>query len=154
MNILIFENNDDDFNHLTSCIKNYFTKEKIDYHIHRCNNKEELLKTIQQYNLLFLDIELDEDNGIDLGMELKKSNHDCRIMITTNYAKYAIDGYKINADRYFIKPINQQEFNIEIDFVINKYNKDNIYFFDKNICNYKIYVKDIIYIEILYLISV
>lgn len=147
MNILIFENNDDDFNHLTSCIKNYFTKENINYHIHRCKNKEELLKTIQQYNLLFLDIELDEDNGIDLGMELKKSNHDCRIMITTNYAKYAIDGYKINADRYFIKPINQQEFNIEIDFVINKYNKDNIYFFDKNICNYKIYVKDIIYIE-------
>ena len=44
MNILIFENNDDDFNHLTSCIKNYFTKENIDYHIHRCKNKEELLK--------------------------------------------------------------------------------------------------------------
>ena len=39
MNILVFENNDDDFNHLTSCIKNYFTKENIDYHIHRCKNK-------------------------------------------------------------------------------------------------------------------
>ena len=48
MNILIFENNDDDFNHLTSCIKNYFTKENIDYHIHRCKNKEELLKTIKE----------------------------------------------------------------------------------------------------------
>lgn len=147
MNILIFENNDDDFNHLTSCIKNYFTKENIDYHIHRCKNKEELLKTIKQYNLLFLDIELDEDNGIDLGMELKKSNHDCRIMITTNYAKYAIDGYKINADRYFIKPINQQEFNIEMSAIVKTYLRNSIGFFDEKISHKKIYIKDILYIE-------
>jgi len=55
MNILIFENNDDDFNHLASCIKNYFTKENIDYHIHRCNNKEELnINYICLFDYLFI----------------------------------------------------------------------------------------------------
>ena len=39
MNILVFENNDDDFNHLTSCIKNYFTKEKQSWLSHHDYNK-------------------------------------------------------------------------------------------------------------------
>jgi len=147
MNILVFENNENDFNHLSSCIKHYFIKEAIDYQIHRCKNKNELFQTIKQYDLLFLDIELDEDNGIDLGMELKKNNHDCRIMITTNYAKYAIDGYKINADRYFIKPINQQEFNIEMNAIVKTYLRHSLGFFDEKISHKKIYLKDILYIE-------
>ena len=137
MNILVFENNENDFNHLSSCIKHYFIKEAIDYQIHRCKNKNELFQTIKQYDLLFLDIELDEVNGIDLGMELKKNNHDCRIMITTNYAKYAIDGYKINADRYFIKPINQQEFNIEMNAIVKTYLRHSLGFFDEKISHKK-----------------
>lgn len=147
MNILVFENNENDFNQLSSCVKHYFAKETIDYQIHRCKNKNELFQAIKQYDLLFLDIELDEDNGIDLGMELKKNNHDCRIMITTNYAKYAIDGYKINADRYFIKPINQQKFNIEMNAIVKTYLRHSLGFFDEKISHKKIYIKDILYIE-------
>lgn len=35
--------------------------------------------------------------------------------------KYAIDGYKIDAERYFIKPINQTEFNLEMNNIVHKY---------------------------------
>lgn len=63
-------------------------------------------------------MEIHNEKGIDLGLELNKINHNCRIVITTSYSKYAIDGYKIHADRYFIKPINQLEFNLEMRAVI------------------------------------
>ena len=56
MNILVFENNENDFNQLSSCVKHYFAKETIDYQIHRCKNKNELFKAIKQYDLIFLDI--------------------------------------------------------------------------------------------------
>lgn len=92
-------------------------------------------------------MEIDEENGIDIGLELQEIKHDCRIIITTSYSKYAIDGYKIHADRYFIKPINQLEFNLEMEAVIKKYIKKTIGFYDSKISNHKIFIKDILYIE-------
>lgn len=147
MNILIYDDNENDIKHLIECIDNFFKSQNIQYQIHICQNNNELFKTIKNYDLLFLDIKLNSDNGIDLGIKLQKYQHDCRIIITTNYAKYAIDGYKIHADRYFLKPINQQEFNIEMNVILKKYLKNSIGFYDDKIGKTKIYVKDIIYIE-------
>ncbi len=149
MDILIYDDNENDINHLKICINNFFQETKQEYNITICKSKDELLKNIDNYDLLFLDIEINNENGIDIGFELQKIRHDCRIIITTNYSKYAIDGYKIQADRYFIKPIVQKEFNLEMNTIINKYIKKSVGFFDKKICNHKIYTKDILYIEYL-----
>ena len=147
MKILIFDDNKNDIKHLTNCLKTFFKNKNISYQIKTCQNKEELLNDIDCYDFLFLDIELGQENGIDLGLELQKVKHHCRIIITTNYSKYAIDGYKIQAERYFIKPIHQQEFDLEMNTVIKNYIKDNNYFFNKKVCDSKIYIKDILYIE-------
>jgi len=147
MNILIYDDNIDDIKQLTTCIDYLFKKQNIKFQIHICQSSKELFNTIKNYDLLFLDIEINNDNGIDLGLKLQKYRHDCRIIITTNYAKYAIDGYKIHADRYFIKPINQLEFNLEMNVIIKKYLKNSIGFYDDKIGKSKLFIKDIIYIE-------
>lgn len=136
MKILIFDDNKRDREHLTNCLKTFFKNKDISYQITICQNKDELLNDIDSYDFLFLDIELGQENGINLGLELQKIEHHCHIIITTNYSKYAIDGYKIHAERYFIKPINQHEFDLEMNgFIKNylidhqaqgeKYNSDN-----------------------------
>ena len=147
MKILIYDDNENDIKHLINCIDIFFKERKISYHIDICRNNDDLFKIIKNYNLLFLDIKINKDNGIDLGLKLQNIQHDCKIIITTNYAKYAIDGYKINAERYFIKPIVQEEFNIEMNTVIKKYLKNSLGFYDENIGKTKLYIKDIIYIE-------
>ncbi len=147
MNILIYDDNDDDVNHLLECINTFFTKSHQHYSTYICKNSTELFQLIKNYDLLFLDIKLNDENGIDIGLKLQSQNHDCRIIITTNYSKYAIDGYKINADRYFIKPISQKEFDIEMDTIIKKYIRKSIGFFDSKISNYKVYINNIMYIE-------
>ena len=123
MKILIFDDNKRDREHLTNCLIAFFENKNISYQIKTCQNKEELLNDIDCYNFLFLDIELGQENGIELGLKLQKIKHHCRIIITTNYSKYAIDGYKIHAERYFIKPINQHEFDLEMNVVIKNYIK-------------------------------
>lgn len=147
MNILVFEDNLKDYENLNLCIKMLFQILKINYEIKLCKDKRELFKIINNYDLLFLDIELDKENGIDIGMTLRDMNIKCKIIITTSYSKYAIEGYKINAERYFIKPINQKEFNIEMKVIIEKYYKDQLGFFDSKIKTGKIYFKDVLYIE-------
>lgn len=129
MKILIFDDNRQDREHLTNCLNSFFENKDISYQITTCQNKDELLHDINHYDFLFLDIELGQENGIDLGLQLQTIQHHCHIIITTNYSKYAIDGYKIQAERYFIKPIHQQEFDLEMNGVIKHYIKDKNYFF-------------------------
>ena len=149
INILIYDDNQMDIEQLLQCIDTFFIKVNLQYQTHICKNKKDLIQNITKADLLFLDMEIDNENGIDIGLELENIKHDCRIIITTNYSKYAIDGYKIHADRYFIKPINQLEFNIEMNAIIKKYIKKSLGFYDEKISSYKIFVKDILYIEFL-----
>lgn len=149
INILIYDDNQMDIEQLLQCIDTFFIKVNLQYQTHICKNKKDLIQNITKADLLFLDMEINNENGIDIGLELENIKHDCRIIITTNYSKYAIDGYKIHADRYFIKPINQLEFNIEMNAIIKKYIKKSLGFYDEKISSYKIFVKDILYIEFL-----
>lgn len=147
MRILVFEDDEKDIAILRECCNSFFKKKQMDYKLDVSDDKSFLLKNISNYDILFLDIEINSLNGIDVGLELRKSNVDCRIIITSNYKEYLVDGYKINADRYFIKPIMQQDFNIEMEAVINAFFRKYASIYDKSIHNKKIYYNEILYID-------
>lgn len=147
MKILIFENDKIDLQNIKDCIDKYFLSNSMNYSVDICTCETQLLNDFDKYDLLFLDIELDGLNGIELGLKLTGKQSNCEIIIVSNYMDYLIDGYKINAKRYFIKPINQMNFNIEMDAVIKKIHQKNEGFYDDKISNHKILFKDIMYIE-------
>lgn len=147
MNILVFEDNNEDFIILKNCIDNLFSTENISYDLHRCNTVEELFNTLYECDLLFLDIEVNQENGIDIGTRIRNENHNCKIIIVSNYKKYLIDGYKIQAERYLLKPLHQEIFNVELKNVLWKYFRTNYGFYDKKISPGKILFKNIFYIE-------
>ena len=53
-------------------------------------------------DLLFLDIQMPELNGMEFSRILKT---DTRIIFTTAFSQYALDSYKVNALDYLLKPI-------------------------------------------------
>lgn len=58
-------------------------------------------------DLLFLDIQMPELNGLEFS---KLVNPATRIVFTTAFEQYAIDGYKVNALDYLLKPISYVDF--------------------------------------------
>ncbi|WP_443897281.1 histidine kinase [Paraprevotella clara] len=58
-------------------------------------------------DLLFLDIQMPDLNGLELSRMLPQ---DTRIVFTTAFDQYALDGFKVNALDYLLKPINYNEF--------------------------------------------
>lgn len=58
-------------------------------------------------DLLFLDIQMPELDGIELSRMIPAST---RIVFTTAFGQYAIEGYKVNALDYLLKPISYPEF--------------------------------------------
>lgn len=59
-------------------------------------------------DLLFLDIQMPEWNGLDFARVIDTSRT-C-IIFTTAFSQYAPDGYKVNAVDYLLKPIAYTDF--------------------------------------------
>jgi Response regulator of the LytR/AlgR family len=77
--------------------------------IGRCNNAVAAMEMIHQggIDLLFLDIQMPELNGLELS---KMIGDKPKVIFTTAFQQYALDGYKVNALDYLLKPISYQEF--------------------------------------------
>ena len=114
VNVLVLENIKKDCEILQKRIKYFFSHYEIDVSIDVEQDPNKVLDKILKYDFLFLDIELGEHNGLDIGMKVKNKNKFCHIIITSKYKKYLIDGYNINAKRYLLKPISQEYFNMKM----------------------------------------
>ena len=57
--------------------------------------------------LLLLDIQMPELSGIEFAKILPK---DTRVIFTTAFPQYAVEGYKVNALDYLLKPISYDDF--------------------------------------------
>jgi DNA-binding LytR/AlgR family response regulator len=63
--------------------------------------------SMQPAELLFLDIQMPELNGLEFSRIVGK---DTRIIFTTAFEQYALDSYKVNALDYLLKPISYPDF--------------------------------------------
>src|ERR1700733_1025218 len=73
----------------------------------------EALKAVhsQKIDVIFLDIQMPDLNGIELARVLDNSKSDKpRIIFTTAYNQFALEGYKVDALDYLLKPFNYEEF--------------------------------------------
>lgn len=75
--------------------------------------KEELLRRREALEslpeILFLDIEMPELNGISMGKMLKEFFPEICLILLTAYSEFAIEGYETGAYRYLLKPVKQQD---------------------------------------------
>ncbi len=93
-------------------------------------NAKSLLK-IHEPNLVFLDIEMPNINGIDLAFSLEDCTY--KIVFTTAYQQYAIQAFKLNALDYLLKPIALSD----IQNCLDKYKKNELLFSTAQIENLK-----------------
>ncbi len=59
-------------------------------------------------DLAFLDIQMQELNGLELARVLGPAGP--RVVFTTAFSQYALDGYRVDALDYLVKPFNYEEF--------------------------------------------
>ena len=148
MKLVIIDDSIKESLNLNNLLLDCFKKLNIELSIDICNevkNAEEL----SHYDLVFLDVEIGDLNGIKLGEEIREFNKDVPIIITTNYKQYAIDGYKIKANRYFLKPIDEDELFLELKSLLKDTIRNSMFYYDDKISFNKLYFKDIIYVEML-----
>jgi two-component system, LytTR family, response regulator len=61
----------------------------------------------QKIDLIFLDIQMPELSGLDL---VKAINGKCKVILTTAYSEFAIEGFELEVVDYLLKPIRLPRF--------------------------------------------
>lgn len=69
------------------------------------NSLLEAAKTPPSFDIVFLDIYLREENGIDIAKNLRKISPETGIVFVTSSREHAIDAFSIYAIHYLVKPV-------------------------------------------------
>lgn len=77
------------------------------------------IKKIQP-DVIFLDIEMGEINGLELAELFMKELDAVEIVFITAYSEYAVDAFEINAIDYLLKPIQEKRLNKTIERLKDK----------------------------------
>jgi len=102
-----------------------------------------------KFDIIFLDIKMPQMNGIEVAKKIREKDANVIIIFLTSLVQYALDGYKVNASNYLVKPITKKRLESELEWWIRKIEqKDEPYIcFHNDKGNYKVLLKDISYIE-------
>jgi DNA-binding LytR/AlgR family response regulator len=116
----------------------------------------ELLRT-KKIDLMFLDIQMPQITGTDF---LKSLYNPPKVIFTTAYRDYALDGFELNAIDYLLKPISFERFIKAMDKVfsvispdetnyktINSENEQEYLFIKVDRKMTKIFIDEIVYLE-------
>lgn len=74
----------------------------------------EFIQNNQQINCVFLDIQMNRLNGLDIA---KKINKNIKIVFTTAYTDFAMESYELDVADYLLKPFSLDRFNRSIQKV-------------------------------------
>lgn len=66
-----------------------------------------LLKANVRFDIVFLDVEMPELNGIDTAVKLREWDVNSKIIYVTNYGNYKGKAYKVHAFDYINKPVRE-----------------------------------------------
>ena len=88
---------------------------------------EEALEFVENnlIDVAFLDISMRGMGGLALAEKITSYLPNCKIIFCTGYEEYAIKAFKLHASGYLLKPISQEDVQIEIDN-IKGVRKDNV----------------------------
>lgn len=76
------------------------------------------------YDILLLDIEMGEMDGVAMAKLLRKSNDTVQIIFITGYSDYISEGYEVAALHYLMKPVKEEKLRSVLDRAAEKLAKN------------------------------
>lgn len=112
---------------------------------------EQLLQNYApNYDVIFLDIDMDGINGIETAKRIRETDASTVIMFITRIARYAIDGYSVSAFDFIVKPLDYASFSVRMKRVVEHILADKARVVTLNVSGevHIVNTKDILYLEV------
>lgn len=129
-------------------------REKENLSIETYISATELMDSLEQRKLeglnlpkiIFIDIVMQEMNGIDLAKRIRNIAPDSYLIFITAYAEYAIQGYEAKAFRYMLKPVTKGQIETVIKEIQGEINKNRKLMLKSANGEFVVNLEDIIYL--------
>lgn len=79
---------------------------------------KDILQDKQGFALVFMDIELADENGVEVAAKIKNEYPQSKIIFFSNYPKYVTQSYYIDTFQFLLKPLSREIFNKELSRVL------------------------------------
>ncbi len=76
------------------------------------------------YDILLLDIEMPETDGVTLAKQIRRRNETIQIIFTTGYSDYISEGYEVAALHYLLKPVKEEKLSEVLSRAADKLKKN------------------------------
>lgn len=100
----------DDEKIMIDCIRSRLIQHNPSWEIDQYLSGKQLLGTEKEYDLIFLDIEMPDMNGMEVAMELRNREFDGHLVFLTSHSEFMPTAFKVKAFRFLKKPIEDVAF--------------------------------------------
>lgn len=153
LNIAICDDDAGIHSQLTSFFTNKTIAANHDFSLYHYHSGQELLDAYaagEQFQILFLDIEMPGLSGIDTAAQIRQiPDRDVIILFLSSYPEYMQNCFPVHAHRFFIKPLTYEMFSSHIDSILTELrdNESKLLLLCASQEEFIVNIKDLIYID-------
>lgn len=137
---------------LIEVTQRFFKENNVKSEIYTFANAEDFLCDFKNnYNLILMDIDLPNMDGMKAVQHLRETKSDAMVIFVTSLAQYAIEGYKVNAFDFVVKPVQYYNFALTLKRALKSLlvqNEKSIIINNKSFMQ-KIDISNLKYIEVI-----
>ena len=121
MQIVICDDIQSDAEATAACILDYFQQRNLSLPAVTIVSDGQQLQQQKHIDLLFLDIELGHESGIQLAAQWNRVSPQTMIVFVSSYPFYVTDTYTVQAAQFFVKPLVPAIVHKELDRLLQQY---------------------------------
>ncbi|MCD8231559.1 MAG: LytTR family DNA-binding domain-containing protein [Clostridiales bacterium] len=150
--IAICDDSAADRTYIKSLIHIWAKKQAVSFQAKEFPSAESFLfcyETDKAWDILLLDIEMGDMDGVSLAKKLRQDNESLQIVFITGYSDYIAEGYEVAALHYLMKPLKKEKFFAVLDRAVEKLKKnEKVLTFDLSGETVRVPIWQIIYAEV------
>ena len=112
---------------IKSCLEKYSKTNNVEFELIEYDKGEDVLNDFQnhEFDVFLLDICMRNLNGLEVAQEIRKHNRDVLIVFITSSKEYAVEGYRVHATDYLVKPISYERIAETMNWIAKNLNVDS-----------------------------
>lgn len=128
-------------------LRKYQKAKGTDIFMDHYENGNTLLQSNQEYDVIFMDYQMEEMDGIETARKLREANSDSIIIFISAYPSAALEAFEVRTFRFIQKPVDEVKLFKALDDYMRSVDNDSLLLIKTHDFTYKIKMSEIIYLE-------
>lgn len=132
---------------INSMLNEFFLTHNMTCTVDQFPTGESFVKVNSDYDLVFMDYQLTDGNGIDFAKQVREENNKIFIIFSTSYQEHVFESFTLDTFRYLVKPISKQSVFDALTAFVRLYQTDRKIIINTLDKDYYVDADEVMYIE-------